>query len=182
RVQGNLFASRDSTRQVIDEIRANGTSGPYMLSVPSGLVNSEKVEILTRDRNRPSLVLASQPQARFYDYEMEPLTGRLLFKSPVPSVDQDLNPVTIRVTYEVDQGGLEFWVFGGDAQVRVHERVDIGASFAEDRNPADPFKLRGAHAIVRLGEHTTVTAEFARTERPATTGQGDAERVHIKHD
>jgi hypothetical protein len=182
RVQANFFASRDSTRQKIEEVRANGTSGPYMLSSPTGLVNSEKVEILTRDRNRPALILATSAQARFYDYEMEPLTGRILFKAPVPSVDQELNPISIRITYEVDQGGPEFWVFGGDADVKVTDRITVGASFAEDRNPSDPFKLRGAHAIVRLGERTTVAAEYAHTERPATVGQGDAGRIHFKHD
>lgn len=182
RVQANFFASRDSTSQKIDEVRANGTSGPYLLSSPAGLVNSEKVEILTRDRNRPALVLATAPQARFYDYEMEPLTGRLLFKAPVPSVDQELNPISIRITYEVDQGGPQFWVYGGDADVKVTERITVGASFAEDRNPADPFKLRGAHTVVRLGERTTVMAEVARTDRPATVGQGDAFRVHVRHD
>ena len=182
RVKANAFASRDSTRQKIDEIPANGTSGPYTLSSPAGLVNSEKVEILTRERNRPSLVIATVAQARFYDYEMEPLTGRLLFKAPVPSVDRDLNPVSIRVTYEVDQGGEQFWVFGGDAEVKVTDNIVLGASVAEDRNPADPFKLRGAHAVIRLGERTTITGEFARTEHEATVGQGDGARLHVKHD
>ncbi|MEP7069408.1 MAG: SdrD B-like domain-containing protein [Usitatibacter sp.] len=182
RIQANVFASRDSTRQKIDEFRANGTSGPYTLSSAAGLTNSEKVEILTRDRNRPALVLATSPQARFFDYEIEPLTGRLLFKAPVPSVDQDLNPVSIRVTYEIDQGGPEFWVYGGDAQVKLGERVEVGASFAEDKNPADPFRLRGGYGMVRLGEHTTAVAEVARTEHEMTVGQGDAARIHIRHD
>ena len=35
RVAANVFASKDSTRQQIDEIRANGTSGPYTLSSPA---------------------------------------------------------------------------------------------------------------------------------------------------
>jgi uncharacterized repeat protein (TIGR01451 family) len=182
RVETNVFASRDTTRQVIDELRANGTSGPYELTSAAGRINSEKVEILVRDRNRPALVLSATGQARFYDYEMEPLTGRILFKAPVPSVDQDLNPVSIRVTYEVDQGGEEFWVFGGDAQVKVTENILVGASYAEDRNPADPFKLAGAHAVVRIGANTTIAAEYARTDRGATVGQGDAGRVHVRHD
>ena len=182
RIQANVFASRDSTRQKIDEFRANGTSGPYTLSSAAGLTNSEKVEILTRDRNRPALVLATSPQARFFDYEIEPLTGRLLFKAPVPSVDQELNPISIRVTYEIDQGGPEFWVYGGDAQVKLGERVEVGASFAEDKNPADPFRLRGGYGMVRLGEHTTAVAEVARTEHEMTVGQGDAARIHIRHD
>jgi len=182
RVVANAFASRDTTRQMIDEIKANGTSGPYMLSSATGLVNSEKVEILTRDRNRPTLILRSVAQARFYDYELEPLTGRVLFKSPVPSVDQDLNPISIRVTYEVDQGGEQFWVFGGDATVKVTDNIAVGASVAEDRNPAAPFKLRGAYGIVRIGEKTTVAVEVAQAEHPDKEEKGNAERVHVKHD
>lgn len=182
RIEANVFASRDSTRQVIDEIRANGTSGPYALSSAAGRINSEKVEILVRDRDQPSIVLSSTGQARFYDYEVEPLTGRILFKAPVPSVDPDLNPVTIRVTYEVDQGGGQFWVFGGDVQAKVTDDITVGASYAEDRNPADPFRLAGAHAVVRLGTSTTVAAEYARTERSLTVGQGDAGRIAIRHE
>ncbi|HEX3062107.1 MAG TPA: SdrD B-like domain-containing protein, partial [Usitatibacter sp.] len=182
RVQADVFATRDSSVQRIDEIPANGTSGPYTLSSAAGLVNSEKVEILTRDRNRPALVIATSPQARFYDYEMEPLTGRIVFKAPVPSVDANLNPISIRVTYEVDQGGPQFWVYGADAQVKVTDRIEVGASFAEDHNPSDPFHLRGAHTVVRLGEQTTAVAEFARTDRPMTEGAGNAERIQLRHD
>lgn len=182
RVVANAFASRDTTRQVIDEVKANGTSGPYMLSVANGLVNSEKVEILTRDRDRPTLIIRSVSQARFYDYEMEPLTGRILFKAPVPSVDQDLNPISIRITYEVDQGGEMFWVFGGDATVKVTDRIAVGGSFAEDRNPAAPFKLRGAHGMVRIGDKTTVAVEVAQAEHPDRDQKGNAERIHVKHD
>jgi len=113
---------------------------------------------------------------------MEPLTGRIVFKAPVPSVDANLNPISIRVTYEVDQGGPQFWVYGADAQVKVTDRIEVGASFAEDHNPSDPFHLRGAHTVVRLGEQTTAVAEFARTDRPMTEGAGNAERIQLRHD
>ena len=84
-------------------------------------MNSEKVEIITRDRNQPSIIVDDHvPQARFSDYEIEPLTGRILFKSPVPSVDRNLNPVFVRITYEVDQGGDQFWVAGVDGAGEAH--------------------------------------------------------------
>jgi len=178
----NVFASKDSTRQAIDEIRANGTSGPYTLTSAAGLVNSEKVEILTRNRNQPSIILQAVPQMRFIDYEIEPLTGRILFKAPVPSVDANLNPNSIRVTYEVDQGGPQFWVYGGDVQVKVHERVELGATYVRDRNPADPVELEGVNATVKLAEKTFVFAEGAQTDRELTSGKGRASRVELKHD
>ncbi|MGE0357272.1 MAG: SdrD B-like domain-containing protein [Burkholderiales bacterium] len=182
RLAVNAFASRDSTRQVIEELRANGTSGPYELSTRGALVNSEKVEIVTRDRNQPAIVLSTLPQARFADYEIEALTGRILFRSPVASVDRDLNPVFVRVTYEVDQGGEQFWVAGVDAQVKLTDRIEVGGTFVKDRNPEEPFTLAGAHAVARIGEGTVVVGEVARTERGAEGRKGDAARLEVKHE
>ncbi len=198
KVSANVFASRDSTRQDIEEIRANGTSGPYTLSSNKGLINSEKVEVLTRDRNQPSLVLKAVAQSRFSDYEIEPFTGRILFRAPVASLDADLNPISIRVTYEVDQGGAEFWVAGGDVNVKVTDRIEVGATFVKDRNPVEPFEMRGINATVKLAERTLLTGEFAQTEKPLgnlnaggiTAGstaagngpqKGNAQRVELKH-
>ena len=161
RVAVNAFASRDTTRQVIEELPANGTSGPFQLSMQGALVNSEKVEIVTRNRNQPALIVSTVAQTRFTDYEIEPLTGRILFKAPVPSVDRDLNPVFVRVTYEVDQGGGEFWVVGADGQVKVTDRIQVGGVFVKDQNPLAPFTLAGADLVVRVGEGTYVITEAA---------------------
>jgi uncharacterized repeat protein (TIGR01451 family) len=182
RVRANVFATRDTSRQVIEELRANGTSGPYQLSTQGALVNSEKVEIVTRDRNQPSILLASLAQARFTDYEIEPLTGRILFRSPVASVDRDLNPVFVRVTYEVDQGGEEFWVAGADAQVRLTDRIEVGGTYVKDQNPLAPFTLAGANAVAKLGEGTFVIGEVARTENGTEGAKGDAARLEVKHE
>lgn len=188
RVSANLFASRDSTRQVIDEFAANGTSGPFTLSRTRGLINSEKIEVLTRDRNQPSVIIRSLPQARFIDYELEPLTGRILFKAPIPSLDENLNPISIRFTYEIDQGGQEFWVFGGDVQVKLTENIEVGAMLVDDRNPADKFRMAGVNAIAKLADKTFLVAEIAETRREQfATGltqgekQGRAERVELRH-
>ena len=186
-VVANVFASRDTTRQVIDELRANGTSGPFTLTVPNALVNSEKVEILVRDRSQPAIVVKSTPQARFSDYEIDNVSGRILFKAPVPSLDEYLNPISIRVTYEVDQGGPEFWVAGGDVRLKVTDRIEVGASYVKDKNPLDPFEMKGAHTTLKLAESTTLTAEWAQTDRPlspqANGGptSGNAARIEVKH-
>lgn len=182
RASVNAFATRDTTRQVIEELRANGTSGPFQLSTQGALVNSEKVEIVTRDRNQPSVVLSSLAQARFADYEIEPLTGRILFRSPVASVDRDLNPVFVRVTYEVDQGGEQFWVGGVDAQVKLTDRIEVGGTYVKDENPQAPFTLAGANAVAKLGEGTYVIGEVARTENGTEGTRGDAARLEVKHD
>ena len=65
RTMFNVFASHDSLRQVIDEFAALGISGPYPVSNPNGVSGTERVEIITRDRNQPALVLSAVPLTRF---------------------------------------------------------------------------------------------------------------------
>jgi len=178
----NAFATRDTTRQVIEELRANGTSGPFQLSQANPLVNSEKIEIIARDRNQPAMIVSTVPMTRFVDYEIESLTGRILFKAPVASVDKDLNPVFVRVTYEVDQGGPEFWVAGVDAQVKVNDRVEVGGVYVKDKNPLAPFTLAGGDMVVKLGANTFVIGEVARSQSGLDDEKGNAGRIEVKHE
>jgi len=180
RVSVNAFASQDTFRQVVQEIPANGTSGPFQLSA-QGVINSEKVEILTRDRDQPAIILKVEPQTRFSDYELEPFTGRLLFKAPVPSLDPVLNPISIRVTYEVDQEGEPYWTGGVDGQVRVTDAFEVGANYVQDDNPLARYQLGGANATLRLSPNTFALAEIAQSD-DALLGTGEAHRIEVRHD
>jgi uncharacterized repeat protein (TIGR01451 family) len=159
----NVFATRDTLRRVIDEVGGRGISGPYGVSNPNGVSGTENVEIITRDRNQPSVILSTQPLVRFLDYEFEPFSGRVLFRRPIPSMDESLNPVSIRITYEVDGGGQRHWVDGVDGQIRIGRRVELGGSWAQDRNPLAPYELASANTAVTLGKRTTLIAEAARS-------------------
>ncbi len=196
RASVTAFAAYDAVRQVVDEFPARGISGPYAVSNANGLVNSEKVEIITRDRNQPSIVLKTVQLQRFTDYEFEPFSGRLLFKQAVPSLDENLNPMSIRVSYEVDQGGEKFWIGGVDGKVRIGERVELGASFVQDENPTPPAaatvtspgvpavvkRLASINGTVKLGEKTFFLAEWARSETNLSgDNKGDAARVEVRH-
>ncbi|MFN0182137.1 MAG: hypothetical protein ACKVZ0_25310 [Gemmatimonadales bacterium] len=181
RGQLNVFASRDRLSQVVDEIPGRGISGPYQLSRADGRLNSEKVELVTRDRNQPSRIINLVPMARFTDYTVEPFTGRLLFFTPVPSVDQDLNPVSIRISYEVERSGDDFWVYGADGQIRLGDRVEFGASAVRDEQPFAKRRLYSANAAIALGEGTVFVSEFARTDGDSAGFRGDAARFELRH-
>ncbi|MCS6946209.1 MAG: hypothetical protein NZM12_01185, partial [Steroidobacteraceae bacterium] len=180
-----LWAARDSVRQVIDEQPGRGISGPYLVSNPNGLVNSEKVEIVVRDRNQPAIILSLQTLQRFVDYEFEPFSGRLLFRKPVPSLDANLNPVSIRVTYEVDAGGPDFYVYGADSEFRLGTQFALGFSFARADDPNEPYDIGSVHANWRLGANTVWFAEAARSKRGASLVQleehGHAFRTELRH-
>lgn len=175
------FGARDTLRQQIDEMPARGVSGPYIVSNLAGIRNSEKVEIVTRDRNQPSVILSVTPMTRFEDYTFEPFAGQIVFKAPVPTVDENFNPNTVRVTYEVDGGGAEFTVGGVDGRVDLGGGVSVGGSYATDRNPVDPYSLRSGNAEWRPVERTRIAAEVARSDREDFGLSGNAARGEIRH-
>ena len=112
-MRGNVFAIEDSLRQVIEELPAAG-SGPYGLRNNAVLEGSERVEVVVRDRNQPSRIVSVRPLGRLVDYSFEPFSGRILLNSFLPSFDSDLNPVSLRITYELDQGTEKFLVVGAE--------------------------------------------------------------------
>ncbi|UCC83107.1 MAG: DUF11 domain-containing protein [Gemmatimonadota bacterium] len=176
----DAFASRGDDRQVIDEIPGQGISGPYQLSRSDGLINSERVEIITRDRNQPAVILRAEPQARFADYTLEPLSGRLVFRKPIPSLDSNLNPLSIRVTYEVEQGDEQFWVYGAGAQGRATDRVELGGSLVRDDNPAGTQEVYSANATFKLRDDLFLVGEYAWSDS-ANTSDGDGVRLELRH-
>ena len=197
-LSGNLFVFNDTLRAVVEEFASQG-SGPYGLRHNAVLEGSDKVEVIVRDRHQPSRIVAVRPLARLVDYSFEPFSGRIVLATFLPSVDESLNPVSLRVSYEVDQGGDAFWVAGGDAQWRVRENVEIGGSVVSDRNALAPYRLVSANLTLRLDTHTALVIEAAQSTSsvntnpanqnvsPGLAGQagevdGRAARVELVHD
>lgn len=168
----NLFAINQSLRVAIEEYAANGTSGPFAVANSAAVINSEKVEVLTRDRNNVSVILNSLPLAPLVDYVFEPFSGRILLTRPLASRDEAGNPHSLRISYEVDQGGDPFWVGGVDGQYRLTPQLEVGGSAVEDRNPLAPYRLGSVNAGVQLGPNTRLVAEVARSEGTYNTGTG----------
>jgi uncharacterized repeat protein (TIGR01451 family) len=174
------FASRTSATQVVQEFRANGTSGPFRLNL-NGVVNSQQVNVITRNRNQPSVIVNDTPLASFTDYEIEPDSGRLLLKSPVSSVDADLNPVFIRVGYAIDSGGPKHSVGGAEVRVQINPVLSVGATVIRDADPLNQQSLSGVNMTAKLAEKTLLIAELARSSTDLQ-GSGSGQRVEIRHD
>jgi hypothetical protein len=199
-VVANGFVARQDFKQVVDEFPARGVPGPYTVSNPNGIKGSEKIEIVVRSRNQTTVVLKTIALTRGTDYEFEPFNGKILFRTSIPSVDDQLNPVSIRVTYEVEQGGKQFSVYGGDIRLKATDSITIGVAAAKDNNPVAPQTVLGGNAQLKLGPNTEVMAEVARSSsvvnttangfntsnstnfaNQAGTVNGNAGRVEIRH-
>ena len=174
------FASDTSATQSVVEFRANGTSGPFQLDL-RGVTNSQQVDLITRDRNQSAIILNDTPLTPFTDYAIEPYSGLLLLKNPVASVDANLNPVYVRVSYSVDAGGPKHWVEGADARLPLSPGFTLGATAIHDADPANQQTLQGVNLTGKLGDHTTGTAEVARSNTDLQ-GEGTGERVDVRHE
>lgn len=199
RLTGNVFAFRDRLRQVVEEIASQG-SGPYGLRNSGVLEGSEKVEVIVRDRLQPSRIVSVRALVRGIDYSFEPFSGRILLSTFLGAVDDNLNPVSLRVTYEVDQGGTDFWVYGADGQWRVvADALDVGGSIVRDRNPLAPYDLVSGNATWLIAPRTALVVEGAQststvntnpvntTASPALAGrsgevEGRAARIELVHE
>ncbi|MBK7300478.1 MAG: DUF11 domain-containing protein [Moraxellaceae bacterium] len=180
--QATTFVAQTKAKQKVIEIPAQGVSGPYVLTGVDGLrVNSEKVEIIKRDRNNLGLIISTDAQARFTDYEFEPLTSSIYFKAPVPSLDASLNPYAIRVTVEVEEDtGEDYWVGGVQAEQKLGSKLTVGAAAVQEDNPVDSYKLGSANAVLKLSESTKLIAEIAQSDRESKT-IANASRAELVH-
>ncbi|MGB4811142.1 MAG: hypothetical protein WBP13_01490 [Methylophilaceae bacterium] len=161
---GNAFVVRDSLKQVIEEYPGNGTSGPFAVRNNSALENSENVEIVIRDKDQLNVIKEVIPLARFEDYVFEPFSGRILLKTPLMALTPNGDRQTLRITYEVDQGGDQFWVGGIDGQIKITDKIEVGGAWVEDRNPVSPYRLQSINTGIKLGENTMLVGEVARSD------------------
>lgn len=174
------FASNTSATQLVQEFRANGTSGPFRLDADI-VGNSEQIRIVTRDRDQAARIVRELPLERFADYTIDAYSGLLLLKDPVPSVDGDLNPVYVRIAYDVDNGGPKHLVAGAEVRVQVAPGVTVGALAVRDEDPVNPHQLQGLTLEMRLAEKTVLTAEAARSSTDVL-GEGKGQRVELRHE
>ncbi len=178
----DAFVLRDTTRQQVVEFEPNGTSGPYALPAANLLANTERVELVVRDRLNPAAILGRTTLTRFDDYELEALSGRILFKAPVSRFDASQNLVSVRVTFEVETGQAAYTTFGGQLSTRLGASITVAARAVHEGNPAAPYTVQGFIAQVDVTPKLKLSAELARTRRGTETGSlsGTAGRIEVK--
>lgn len=178
----DAFVLRDTTRQQVVEFEPNGTSGPYALPAANLLANTERVELVVRDRLNPAAILGRTTLTRFDDYELEALSGRILFKAPVSHFDASQNLVSVRVSFEVETGQAAYTTFGGQISTRLGASTTVAARAVREGNPAAPYTVQGFIAQMDVTPKLKVSAELARTRRGGDAGSlaGTAGRIEVK--
>lgn len=161
------FVAQTNATQIVNEQRGLGITGPYSLGQVSNdevLRNSEKVEVIVRDRNNPGLIISQRSLARFTEYEVDTFSNSIYLKEAVPSVDSNLNPVYLRITVEADQGGEQYTVGGVSGAVKLGNKVQVGGSYVKSNDPLTDEQLASVNTVIKLSERARLVAEVARSE------------------
>ncbi|WP_201585529.1 DUF11 domain-containing protein [Psychrobacter sp. HII-4] len=194
------FAAETSTSQRVNETRGLGISGPYPLGedFDAVLENSETIEVITRDRNNPGLIVNRETLTRFADYEIDPISRSLYLKAPIASQDFDGNPIYLRVTVEVDEGGDDYLVGGVAVKHQLTDKVAIGGSYVNSDDPLNKEQLASVNTVIKMNDKLKLVAEYAKnkaenpnydpsnqinnTELTGNDVEGDAFRVELDYD
>ena len=184
RLRLSLYAGETDTGGRVSEIVARGVSGPYVLDLAGIVRNSETIELLTRDRDQPGVILKTERLVRFTDYTLDYFTGTLLFTRPVPARDADFNPVSIRATFEtVDGEGEAYFVGGGELGFDLTDWLEVGARHLNADAPVgsrDRQSVTTGYVDARVGEAGRLQLEAATSE-DETDASGEAMRVSYEH-
>ncbi len=197
RTQVTAFVAQTRSRQLVSELPALGISGPYPLAqVPSTAIlqNSEKVEVITRDRNNPGRIIPGgiRTLARFSDYQIDTLTNTLYLTQPVSSQDGDGNPQYLRISVEAEEAGDSYLVGGVAGRHQLRPSLSVGGSYVQSDDPLTEEKLASVNAVTLLNERTKLVTEVARSSNlvspfnnpavPVGTEQsGNAARIELNY-
>ncbi len=162
--EAKAFVTDSDQSFVRDELLGDGTSGLYRLSREDIVPGSETVTIEVRDRFRPELVLSSETQGRFGDYDIDYRDGTLFFRRPVAGQDENFDPIFIVVDYETNEKRDNAVTGGGRVAGRAADgRIELGfTGIHEDAGETDA-QLFSGDATIKLTPTTEARVEFAHS-------------------
>ena len=175
----------------VDELRGDGTSGPYRLEEPPVLKGTETVKIETRDRLNLKRVLKSTIAVRGKDYNINYDDGEITFSQPVDEQDFRGNPIFIIVTYQFDspEGRWQQATGGTRLTFSSTDNLKIGATYLSSTPWKDNFsneqwrqrnQIYGSDIMFKLGDQLNISTEIARSETPINDSASIADGLRFR--
>lgn len=178
RVSATGFVTYTDQVTFQEEIRADGTSGFYFLDNYPLIENSENIRIEVRDRFRPENIVRVDYKNWGRDYDINYMDGSILFKEPVRAFDEDLNPVTIVVSYECRIDGEKNFIYGLRPVFGITDSLSLGVTAVLEEEGGGDSSLLGLDLSGHLWKDLSIEGEYAHSEKFAI-GPGDALRIRL---
>ena len=160
--KADAFGTVTNRAVVQKEIRGEGISGFYFLDNSNVVQGSEKVRIEVRDKLHSEVVLNRLDKTRINDYDIDYTQGTLFFAQPVPSIDNNGNPVYIVVSYQSQSGVADNYVAGAQGEQEIAKGLTVGASAVTEKREPKNFTLLGLNSAYTLGNSLKALGEIAQ--------------------
>lgn len=185
----NVFAAKTATIQQKQEIKTDGTTGPYRTSTPI-VINSESVTLVLRNQNQRDQIISSKTLNRGVDYNVDYDLGIITLKDSVPIYDSYFNPYYIHIEYNTLDTKGDHTVAGGRIAYDINEKTEIGLTTVIDQGNQSRQQMSGidlqykdSNLIVKA-ETATSTQEDLNVNKKAQAynveGQYQKEWGHVK--
>ncbi len=184
KISYTAFAAENVNNFIKDEIQGEGISGLYRLTGNNIVINSDDIVIETRDRFRSEIIINTETMRRYLDYSIDYTDGTIFFRRPIPSRDENFNPVFIIADYEVEAPVKGDITAGGRMAIKFNQgKVELGGSLVHDASYLNEGDLIGIDARIEIDNKTEVRLEAATTD-VSVAGQdltGSAYSAEIVH-
>lgn len=175
------FVARPEDQRVVEEFRGNGTAMLYQIDGAPLVNNSEVVELLVRDADSPAVVLSTRRLLPVIDYAIDARTGYLKFADTIPSVDENHNPVWVRVSYDTLGTGQAYTVAGFRLMHQWRESLALGLSHTRDENPQNGSRLYSASLSFTPSPRTELNFSVGHMSSFTGDSSGNAARLSVNH-
>lgn len=168
------FAARPDAATRSVELRGLGLAMGYRLPGAPLAGGTERISLIVRDRLNPGIVLSRAEMRRGSDFALDYDSGRLDFFSPVPSTDDDLNPIFIAAAYETQEAADPYTVAGARVERNFGETLRVGGAYSHVDDPSERNRLAAVYGEYRPAEDVRLRAEGAWSRNPDTGVTGTA--------
>ncbi len=170
----HLIAFKARAQQQAAHVEFLGTGGSlFYLKHKRVIEGSEKITIEVRDKIS-GLVLAAMEQDEGFDYEIDYDNGRIIFWQPISHITEsdtiisnyllNGNPVYVTVDYEYEtKDKYDRGIYGGRVEQALGDYLSVGGTYVKEEQVDNNYQLAGTDASLRLGDKTTITAEYAES-------------------
>lgn len=161
RLTAQLYGARPEDLHKVTEFDGNGTAMFYNIGDDRIVRHTDIVTLLTYDRNSPGLIINQQPLTRYVDYTIDYFTGDMRFNRVIPSYDPELNPIKVRVAYDVDGNGDKYTIAGTRLSYLFTPYLAAGASYEHNSHDVEGYNIGSLWVNYDFDSKTKVVASVA---------------------
>lgn len=138
----NVFAAKTATLQQKEELKTDGTSGPYRTANPI-VIGTETVTLVLRNKNQRDQIISSKTLSRNVDYSVDYDLGIITLKENPAIYDTYFNPYYVHIEYNTLDNKGEHTVIGGRIAYNINEKTEIGLTVVSDEGNQTKQQMSG---------------------------------------